>query len=49
MLTIKSVSNETCFLTGKREDVVEVKSKQFSEHVCWSELLKIVRRLDQKT
>lgn len=49
MVTIKGVSSEKCFLTGKRDDVVEVKSKQFSGHVCWPELLKIVKRLDERT
>lgn len=46
MLTIKSITDKPCFLTGKRTNVVEAKFKDgsFSGAIEWNELLKVMKR-----
>ncbi len=51
MLQIKGFTDKPCFISGTAEDVVDVKFKDgsFAGAICWSELLKILKRNQPRT
>lgn len=44
MFTIKSLTNEPCFLCDKHEDNAQVKSKNFTGVLCKDHLFAILKR-----